>query len=193
VTGEHNVLNSLAVWAAARGDGLSPATIADAFATFRGAKRRLEELGTAAGVTVVDDFAHHPTAVAASLKALRSRYPGRRLVALFEPRSLTAGRSLFQQAYVEAFSEADRIFLAPLFHEGRLPAEERLDRKSLVAALGERGIPSHAAASVEALITDALTEARPGDVLVTMSSGSFEGACRRLLEALSERQALLAG
>ena len=102
---------------------------------FHGVARRLDELGTAGGVTVVDDFAHHPTAVAASLGALRRRYPGRRLVALFEPRSLTAGRPFLRGAYDRAFGAADRVLFAPVYHAARLRQAERIDFASLAAAL----------------------------------------------------------
>ncbi|HSL85178.1 MAG TPA: Mur ligase family protein, partial [Thermoanaerobaculia bacterium] len=115
VPGRHNVSNALAVWTAARHRGLPAQAVAGALAHFGGVARRLEELGTAAGVTVVDDFAHHPTAVGESLAALRRRYPGRRLVALFEPRSLTAGRSFLQDAYNKAFQQADQVLFAPQF------------------------------------------------------------------------------
>src|SRR6185295_2678937 len=115
----------------ARHDGLPAAAVASALARFQGVKRRQEELGTARGVTVVDDFAHHPTAVGKTLEALRGRYPGRRLVVLFEPRSLTAGRELFFASYVDAFALADAVWLAPLYHAKRLEAGERLDRQAL--------------------------------------------------------------
>ncbi|MGH9465200.1 MAG: UDP-N-acetylmuramate--L-alanine ligase, partial [Thermoanaerobaculia bacterium] len=114
--GRHNVANALAVWTAARHDGHPVERVAAGLAGFAGVHRRLEEIGTAAGVTVVDDFAHHPTAVAVTLAALRQRHPGRRLVAVFEPRSLTAGRAFFFASYRDAFRGADRLFLAPIFH-----------------------------------------------------------------------------
>jgi UDP-N-acetylmuramate: L-alanyl-gamma-D-glutamyl-meso-diaminopimelate ligase len=182
--GEHNVANALAVWAAARHDGLPAERVAAALAAFRGVRRRLEELGSVGGTTVVDDFAHHPTAVATSLRALRQRYPGRRLVALFEPRSLTAGRSFFFEAYVAAFAVADRVLFAPLFHAARLADTERLDLEALAARLAAGGVEAACAASVAELVERAAAEARPGDVLVTMSSGDFRGAPRRLLERL---------
>ncbi|MGE5234027.1 MAG: UDP-N-acetylmuramate--L-alanine ligase [Acidobacteriota bacterium] len=182
--GAHNVGNALAIWAAARRDGLPAEAVASALARFRGVRRRLEELGEAGAITIIDDFAHHPTAVGKTLEALRQRYPGRRLVALFEPRSLTAGRSFFFTPYVEAFAEADRVFFAPTFHAGRLSEGERLDLPGLCAALAHRGVAATACRSVDEVIAQALAEARPGDVLVTMSSGSFDGAPRRLLAAL---------
>ena len=129
----------MAVWAVARQDGLAPEAVRQALAGFRGVKRRLEVLGEPSGILVVDDFAHHPTAVGKSLGGLRSRYPDRRLIALFEPRSLTAGRSFFLDDYVAAFGDADVVLLAPIFHAGRLDEADRLDlaelRRRLLANL----------------------------------------------------------
>ncbi len=184
LAGAHNVANALAVWAAARRDGLAAGQVAAALDGFHGVKRRLEELGIRGGVTVVDDFAHHPTAVGKTLAALRQSYPGRRLVALFEPRSLTAGRAMFFAAYREAFAAADRVLFAPTFHSGRLSAEERLDFAAVAAALAADGVAASRFASVDELLARAVAESRPGDVLVTMSSGSFEDLPRRLLAAL---------
>jgi UDP-N-acetylmuramate: L-alanyl-gamma-D-glutamyl-meso-diaminopimelate ligase len=184
LAGGHNVSNALAVWAAARHDGLPAAAVAAALARFHGVKRRLEELGTARGVTVVDDFAHHPTAVEKTLAALRQRYPGRRLVALFEPRSLTAGRRFFFEPYRRAFAGADRVLFAPIFHNGRLAPEERLDFGVLAGELTAAGVPATVCADNGEVLRRALAEAGEGSVLVTMSSGSFEGMPQRLMEGL---------
>lgn len=184
MAGRHNASNALAVWAAARGDGLAATDVAAALARFRGIRRRQEEVGTARGVTVVDDFAHHPTAVRETLRALRTRYRGRRLVAVFEPRSLTAGRNLFRDEYREAFSEADRVLLAPLFHHDRLAPEERLDLAALAADLTAAGTPTTVGDGSEDLLDRLAAEARPGDVVVTMSSGEFGRLPQRLFERL---------
>jgi len=184
VPGRHNLLNALAVWTVARRDGLPAAAIAGALARFAGVKRRQEELGTAGGVTVVDDFAHHPTAVGETVPALRQRYAGRRLVVVFEPRTLTAGRAMFFDAYAAAFAAADAVFFAPLFHRDRLDPDERLDLERLAAALAHTGVESAAAPTIDALSTRVLAFVRPGDVVVTMSSGSFEGLPGSLLERL---------
>ncbi len=189
LAGEHNVVNALAVWAAARRDGLPAAAVAGALARFRGVKRRLEELPAGRGVTVVDDFAHHPTAVEKTLGALRQRYPGRRLVVLFEPRSLTAGRRMFDAAYHGAFRHADRVLFAPIFHAGRLGDEEKLDLAGLAADLTAAGVPADQLADTGEVFARALAEARPGDVLVTMSSGSFDGMPQRLAAALGPQTA----
>ncbi len=186
LAGGHNVANALAVWAAARRDGIPPADAAAALARFHGVKRRLEELGTARGVTVVDDFAHHPTAVEKTLVALRQRYPARRVVALFEPRSLTAGRRFFFEPYRQAFAGADRVLFAPTFHNGRLPPEERLDFAALAADLTAAGVPTDLCADNVSLLRQALAEASDGSVLVTMSSGSFEGMPQKLMAGLRE-------
>jgi len=186
-TGRHNLLNSLAVWAVARRDGIPTEDLVGAFGRFSGVRRRQEELGSASGVTVVDDFAHHPTAVAETLPALAGRYANRRLVVVFEPRSLTAGRKMFFEAYRRAFAAADAVFFAPLFHSERLGPERSLDLERLVAALNEDGGQAASATSVEQLRTLVLDSLEPGDVVVTMSSGSFEGLPFALLEALRER------
>ncbi len=144
-------------------------------------------LGTADGVTVVDDFAHHPTAVGASLSALRHRFAGRRVLALFEPRSLTAGRAFLHEAYREAFSGADGVRLAPIFHHARLDDADRLDVERLVHELIGRDVDAARAESIDQVLASALAWLRPGDVVVTMSSGAFEGMPRALLGALSAR------
>ncbi|MCZ6726715.1 MAG: Mur ligase family protein [Acidobacteria bacterium] len=186
-TGRHNLLNAMAVWVVARRDGIGAAVLAEAFSRFDGVRRRQEELGTAAGITVVDDFAHHPTAVGETLPALRERYPGRRLVVAFEPRSLTAGREMFFDAYVNAFASADAVFFAPLFHADRLSEGERLDLERLAGSLAECGVDAAAHSSVPELRQAVLAALDPGDVLVTMSSGSFEGIPHEILAELRRR------
>ena len=124
--------------------------------------RRLERVGDAAGVTVIDDFAHHPTEIAATLAALRQRFPGRRLVAVFEPRSLTSGRSFLLDGYERAFSHADVVHLAPIFHAGRLRDEERLDTGELRARLERAGVRVVLAPSVAAVLDGVLGSSRAG-------------------------------
>ena len=186
VPGEHNLLNALAVFAAARHDALSDDAVVQALGSFDGVRRRLDALGTAQGITVVDDFAHHPTAVEKSLGGLRQAYPDHRLVILFEPRSLTAGRAMFQEAYLQAFQEADVVLFAPVFYAERLGEDDRLDLPALCRALSEQGVDARLCESVGAVRSTALELAVEGDVLATMSSGAFEGMPHRLLEALSE-------
>ena len=192
VAGEHNLLNALAVWTAARFDGLAASEVATALGEFDGAKRRLEELGTFGGVTVVDDFAHHPTAVAKSTGGLRQRYPGRRIVLCYEPRSLTAGRAMFTGAYRDAFAEADVVYFAPLAHGDRLRREghEVLDLETLVTDLRNAGIDAHLAESTDDLLGRVVETGQAGDVVATMSSGSFEGLPSRLVESLAAKATL---
>jgi UDP-N-acetylmuramate: L-alanyl-gamma-D-glutamyl-meso-diaminopimelate ligase len=189
VPGLHNVRNALAVWTLARRDGLAAADVLAALASFRGIQRRLERVGEPAGITVIDDFAHHPTEIEATLSALRQRFPGRRLVAVFEPRSLTSGRSFFQDDYLRAFSRADAVHLAPIFHARRLRDDERLDLGELVSRLRTQGVDAHAWDSIDAVLAGALSALRTGDVVVTMSSGSFDGMPRRIVEAVAARSA----
>ena len=182
--GEHNALNAMAVWAAARADGLERDAVLEALATFRGVRRRLEVVGEAAGVVVVDDFAHHASEVAASLAALRQRFPGRRLVALFEPRSLSAGRRQFAADLAASLASADRVFLAPVFHRERL-GEEGFDPEQVAADIERLGAAATACLSNDDLAEAVLAEARAGDVLVTMSSGAFDAMPRRLAAGLA--------
>ncbi|MDX1382803.1 MAG: Mur ligase family protein [Thermoanaerobaculia bacterium] len=181
VPGEHNARNAMAAWIVARHDGLPVADILEALRAFRGVRRRLETVGERDGTLVIDDFAHHPTEIRATLTALRQRHPGRRLVAVFEPRSLTSGRSFFFEAYLDAFRHADRVHLAPIFHFDRTADEERIDLGRLTTALAEAGVPATAWGSTEALEAALRDEAREGDLVVTMSSGSFGGLPQRLV------------
>ena len=151
--GVHNAVNALAVWTAGRRDGLGAAELAAALARFRGVKRRQELLADHRGIVVVDDFAHHPTAVEKTLASMRMRYPGRRLLACFEPRSLTAGRAFLLAGYARAFAVADLAYFAPIFHRDRLAPEDRLDLAALAAGLSAAGTPCVLAEDLEALRT----------------------------------------
>jgi len=182
--GVHNAVNALAVWAAARREGLGGDEVRAALARFRGVKRRQELLADHRGIVVVDDFAHHPTAVEKTLASMRMRFPGRRLLACFEPRSLTAGRAFLLDGYARAFRLADHAFFAPIFHRDRLAPEERLDLAALATGLSRAGTPCVVAEDLEALFAQVLGEVKPGDVVLTMSSGSFAGLPRRLAAAV---------
>jgi UDP-N-acetylmuramate: L-alanyl-gamma-D-glutamyl-meso-diaminopimelate ligase len=182
--GHHNVRNALGSIALVRGLGLTPGEIARALPRFAGVRRRLEVRGEKNGIVVVDDFAHHPTAVRGTLQAARSRWPGRRLWALFEPRSNTAGRKIFEEEYAEAFSNADALVIAPVFHSSRLPPEARIDRETLVRRFAQEGKPAFAPEKTEEVTDYLKREARPGDVLLLMSSGAFGGLPEKLLGLL---------
>lgn len=182
--GAHNVRNALAALAVAAEVGISADRIAGALRTFAGVKRRLEVVGTAAGVTVYDDFAHHPTAVAETLAGLRAANPNARIWAVFEPRSASSCRRIFQDDFGRAFAGADFVLLAPVFRS-KLPEHERLSIPQLVRDLIGCGQSAREAASIDQIIATIVDEHQPGDLVVIMSNGGFGGIHRRLLDALN--------
>jgi UDP-N-acetylmuramate: L-alanyl-gamma-D-glutamyl-meso-diaminopimelate ligase len=182
--GVHNVRNALGAIALTRGLGLSTGEIGRALPRFQGVRRRLEFRGEKNGIAVVDDFAHHPTAVRGTIEAARARFPDRRLWVLFEPRSNTAGRKMFEEDYSDAFGGADALVIAPVFHARRLAPENRIDREALVRSFAAHGKPAFAPEAVEEIPDILGREARPGDVLLLMSSGAFGGLPETLLERL---------
>jgi UDP-N-acetylmuramate: L-alanyl-gamma-D-glutamyl-meso-diaminopimelate ligase len=184
VGGAHNVENALGVAAAATRLGLSPDEIAAAFAAFKGVKRRQEVRGVAGGVTVVDDFAHHPTAVAKTLQAIRGRFPAGRILALFEPRSNTSRRNLHQREYVRAWPCAAEVWILRPAPTDRVPESERLDVDLLAREIGASGLRAHASATVDEMVEQAAASAHPGDVIVAMSNGAFGGIWDKLLARL---------
>ncbi len=187
MSGPHNLLNALAVCTLALDEGLAPEAIARGFATFKGMKRRQEVRGEEDGVLVLDDFAHHPTAVRATLQAVRERWPERRLVAVFEPRSNSSRRKVFEQPYAEAFDRAARAFLcAPPFRHND-EVERFIDADVVVQTITARGVPAAVYDSPDALLAPLLDAVRPGDVVLIMSNGGFGGLHGRLLAALRER------
>lgn len=186
--GAHNLENALGVYAAARNLGLSFEEIREGLASFQGVKRRQEVREEIDGITVIDDFAHHPTAVRETLAAIRGRYPGRRLWAIFEPRSNTSRRNLHQKEYQRAFDGAQRVSLRTPEPHDKVPENDRLDVKALVESLGARGIRASARDEVDAMVDEVSAEAEPGDVLLVMSNGSFGGFIPKLCAALRARR-----
>ena len=182
--GLHNVRNALAAIAVGAWAGLTPAVLAEGLASFRGIKRRLEVVGVARGVTVIDDFAHHPTAVRETLAALRSGYPARRIWAIFEPRSASSCRRVFQDAFAAAFGGADEVVVAAVFRSS-LPEAERLDAEGLVADLVRQGQRARHLPGVEAIVDAVAAGAREGDLVIVMSNGGFGGIHGKLLTALA--------
>ncbi len=183
--GEHNVRNALAAIGVGAHLGLSAGALAEGLRSFKGIKRRLETVGVASGVTVLDDFAHHPTAVHETLSALRAGYPGRRVWAVFEPRSASSCRRVFQDDFARAFGQADEVILAAVFRS-TLPEGERLDAEQLVADLKRRGRPARHIPEIDAIVETIVREHRAGDVVVLMSNGGFGGIHGKLLTALKE-------
>ena len=188
VPGLHNVENALGAWAAVGPLGVTFRAYAAGCASFLGVKRRQEVRGEVAGVLVVDDFAHHPTAVRETIHALRGRWPERRLWAVFEPRSNTSRRRLHQAAYAEAFDGAARVSLKTPEKHDQVPEGEELDIPRLVTDLRVQGIEADAASDVPTLVARVAAEARPGDVILGMSNGSFGGFHAALLAELGGRR-----
>jgi UDP-N-acetylmuramate: L-alanyl-gamma-D-glutamyl-meso-diaminopimelate ligase len=187
MSGHHNVENAVGVYAAARSLGLTPQQIADGFATFKGVKRRQEIRAEIGGVLVIDDFAHHPTAVRETIDAIRLRYPDRRLWAVFEPRSNTSRRNIHQREYAEAFDGAKLATLKVPEHHDKVPLEEELSIPAVVDALQHRGIEADASPDVAELVRRVAGGAESGDVILVMSNGAFGGFIPSLLTELEQR------
>jgi UDP-N-acetylmuramate: L-alanyl-gamma-D-glutamyl-meso-diaminopimelate ligase len=183
--GVHNVRNALAAIAVGTRVGIPQHTLAEGLWQFRGIKRRLETVGVANGVTVLDDFAHHPTAVHETLSALRTGYPGRRLWAVFEPRSASSCRRVFQDDFARAFGAADEVVLAAVFRS-TLPEDERLSAEQLVLDLTRQGRHARHIPEIDDIVSTIARERRDGDVVVLMSNGGFGGIHGKLLQALRE-------
>ncbi len=182
--GEFNVRNAAMAAAAARFYGVSPEVIQTALTSFEGIARRQEVRGEARGVTVIDDFGHHPTAIRQTLMALRQRYPGRRLWAIFEPRSNTTRRAVFQGELAEALQLADGVFLAEIATLEQIPVAERLHPEAVVAALEGAGKMAFYARDAEAIVTKIEPLLLPNDVVTIFSNGGFEGIHEMLLARL---------
>jgi UDP-N-acetylmuramate: L-alanyl-gamma-D-glutamyl-meso-diaminopimelate ligase len=183
-SGRHNVLNVMAAIAVAHGRGIDAGDLAKALATFRSVKRRMDVKGEVREVLVVDDFAHHPTAVRATIEAARARWPGRRLWAILEPRSNSMRRKVFEETLPAALALADRVILAGVFRAQQLGDENRLEPEAVAASVGELGKSARVFPGAEAIAEQISTEAEPGDVLLVMSNGSFDGLCDKLLAKL---------
>jgi UDP-N-acetylmuramate: L-alanyl-gamma-D-glutamyl-meso-diaminopimelate ligase len=184
--GEHNVRNAVAAMAVGRAVGLSDEAIRVGLASFEGVRRRLELRGQARGVAVYDDFAHHPTAILETIRALRASEAGRRVWAIFEPRSATSCRRVFQADFARAFADsgADEILVAPVFRQS-LPEAERLSIDQLIADLTAAGRHARAPGSTEEIVRLVAAEARNGDLVLVMSNGGFDGIHDRLLAGLA--------
>jgi UDP-N-acetylmuramate: L-alanyl-gamma-D-glutamyl-meso-diaminopimelate ligase len=187
--GRMNVANALGVFVLLGAFGLSSEEIASGLASFAGVVRRQEVIGEAAGVTVVDDFAHHPTAIRVTLEAVAERWPGRRILAAFEPRSNTARRNVFEDAFASAFDRAARVYLGPVYFKENdpIPIAERLDTAALARAIGSRGPAAYACASNEEILELMLADVRAGDIALFMSNGPFDDLKNRMLAALRQR------
>ena len=185
-TGRHNVLNALAAIAVANGRGISSDAIAKALASFRSVKRRMDVKGEVNDVLVVDDFAHHPTAVRATIEAARGRWPNRRMWAILEPRSNSMRRKGFEESLPKSLALADRVILGGVFRSQQLGDENRLDPKAVAASVRMLGKSAQVFGGADAIAEHLAGEAKPGDLLLIMSNGSFDGLCDKLLKKLGQ-------
>jgi UDP-N-acetylmuramate: L-alanyl-gamma-D-glutamyl-meso-diaminopimelate ligase len=188
MVGIHNIRNATAVILLAQHNHLSAEQIQQGFSSFQGVKRRQELRGTINGIWVYDDFAHHPTAVAETIRALRQKHPGKHICAVFEPRSNTSVLRVHQEQLVCALAQADEVLLAPPHRAEKIPTDERLDVKAIVHALNNQ-IPAHAL-EVSAILEHLQTTATSGDVILIMSNGKFDNLHERLLKILDSETGL---
>jgi UDP-N-acetylmuramate: L-alanyl-gamma-D-glutamyl-meso-diaminopimelate ligase len=185
-TGRHNVLNSLAAMVIAQGRGIGSTEIARALNTFRSVKRRMDVKGEFGGVLLVDDFAHHPTAVKATIEAARGRWPGRRLWAILEPRSNSMRRKIFQETLPQSLALADRVILGGVFRSHQLGDENRLDPETVAQSVRALGKEADVFDSSDEIAKTLSAESEPGDLMLVMSNGSFDGLCDKLIKKLGE-------
>jgi UDP-N-acetylmuramate: L-alanyl-gamma-D-glutamyl-meso-diaminopimelate ligase len=186
MAGEHNALNATAAAALAAGQGVPVEAIVEALKTFRSVKRRLEVKAVVEGVTIIDDFAHHPTAIRETLRALKKSYPGQRLVAVLEPRSNTLRRNVFEAALIDSLALADEVLLAGVFRSENIPPAERLVPDQVACALVERGVPATVRQDADAIVAALAQRVRSGDVVAILSNGGFGGIYEKLPRAITE-------
>jgi UDP-N-acetylmuramate: L-alanyl-gamma-D-glutamyl-meso-diaminopimelate ligase len=187
MAGEHNALNATAAAALAAWQGIPPEPIVEALASFRSVRRRLEVRAEVDGITIIDDFAHHPTAIRETLRALRAAYPHCRLWAVLEPRSNTLRRNVFERELVESLSLADQIVVAAVFHSEKIPPAERLHPENVVAALRAAGRDAILLPNADAIVTNLVPRLASGDVVAILSNGGFDGIYEKLPAALEQR------
>ena len=183
MVGTHNVRNTLAAIAVGAESGIALDVMREGLKEFRGIKRRLEIVGSKRDIVVYDDFAHHPTAVAETLSAVRASEPGHRVWALFEPRSASSCRRVFQDDFARAFTAADQVVIASVFRSS-LPESERLSEQQLVSDLTTAGVRARHLPDVDTIVSAVAAEAQSGDRIIVMSNGGFGGIHRKLLDAL---------
>jgi UDP-N-acetylmuramate: L-alanyl-gamma-D-glutamyl-meso-diaminopimelate ligase len=188
MAGEHNALNAIAAAALAFGQGVSKEAIVDALATFKSVKRRLEVRAQIGGVTIIEDFAHHPTAIRETLRALRAVYPQSRLWAILEPRSNTLRRKVLEADLIASLRLADRVVLASVYQQQLIPDAERLHPEDVVRALNAAGTPAELCPDVEAIINRISPQLQSGDVVAILSNGGFDGIYEKLPLRLNELQ-----
>ena len=187
LAGEHNALNATAAAALAAGQGISADAIQRALASFKSVKRRLEVRAQIGSITMIEDFAHHPTAIRETLRALRTVYPNARIWAVLEPRSNTLRRKVLESQIVESLRMADRVILAGVYQQERIPENERLHPEDVVRHLNNAGTPAELHADVSSIIDTIVPAVRPGDVLAILSNGGFDGIYEKLPARLKQK------
>jgi UDP-N-acetylmuramate: L-alanyl-gamma-D-glutamyl-meso-diaminopimelate ligase len=187
LAGEHNALNATAAAALAAGQGIGADAIQRALASFKSVKRRLEVRAQIGGITMIEDFAHHPTAIRETLRALRTVYPHARIWAVLEPRSNTLRRKVLESQIVESLRMADRVILAGVYQQESIPENERLHPEDVVRHLNNAGTPAELHADVSSIIDTIVPAVRPGDVLAILSNGGFDGIYEKLPARLKEK------
>ena len=185
--GEHSVYNILALYAALDHLGLSADDIQDGISTFNNVKRRMELVGEVNSISVIDDFAHHPTAIKKTLAGLKKANPGRRIIALFEPKSNTSRRNVFQDDFAGSFGDADSVIIGKVYNYDNMDESERLDPNRLIEAINKNGTEACYIPDPELLVRFAADNASSGDIIIAMSSGSFYGIHQKIITRLKER------
>ncbi|MGE5084750.1 MAG: UDP-N-acetylmuramate:L-alanyl-gamma-D-glutamyl-meso-diaminopimelate ligase [Bacillota bacterium] len=184
ITGDYNILNATAVVAMSKCLGFSENRIQIALESFEGVKRRQEILGEPNGILVIEDFAHHPTAVRETVKGIQKKYPNRKVFSIFEPRSATSRRKVFQKDYVEAFKGSHEVMLAKAFDQSKIDEENRFSSHELVADLKASGVTAEDFDGADQIVAALKSRAKRGDVILIMSNGGFDGIYTKLMKAL---------
>lgn len=184
--GPHNTMNTLAAFAMANELGWKKTEILQALATFKGVKRRQEIIGEPNGITIIEDFAHHPTAVALTIQTIKEKYQGKKVFALFEPRSATSRRKVFQNDYIEALKAGDDVLISTPFNQTKINEADRFSSTELVDALKDYGVHAGEYANVDDMVAHLKQNAKTGDVILIMSNGAFGGIYTKLLETLAK-------
>ncbi len=182
--GEYNVKNALACFALCETHGFEPAAIAKAIESFEGVKRRQEIIGRPNDITIIEDFAHHPTAVKQTIETVQTRYPKSRVFSVFEPRSATSRRSVFQEEYADALGVGHAVLLPRPYNQTSIPEDQRFSSDKLMSDLKKKGVDANLCETVDDIVASLKQKAKPGDVILIMSNGGFGGIYEKLLKTL---------
>lgn len=190
LSGDYNIMNATSVIGLANELGWPMEAVMDALASFQGVRRRQEVIGEPRGITIIEDFAHHPTAVRETVKAIQERYTGRKVFSVFEPRSATSRRKIFQKDYVEAFRGSHEVLIAEAFDQGKINVCDRFSSRELVADLVVDNCKAHCFGGADTIVDYLGQHAKTGDVILIMSNGGFDGIYQKLITRLSEKKTL---